>query len=67
MRSVKSKVYYVGLSLMKFEELGILIHGEPINICPSNMEGFLPVFSSLEEAANAGWGKDSVRAIQLSD
>ncbi len=46
---------YVGMTLMKFEELGIEVDGVPLNIQPKNLIGFLPVFASLEVAKEAGW------------
>jgi len=60
-------VGYVGKTLMKFEEMGIMIRGEPVNIKPANLIGFLPVFASKEAANSAGWDNESIIEINIED
>jgi len=62
--SESNRPKYVGMTLMKFEELGVKVNGETVDITPKNMIGFLPVFESLKQAGDAGWEGDKVIGIQ---
>jgi len=61
---VKKKAY-VGKTLMKFEEMGITVNGQPVNIKPANLFGFMPVFAAKKDAKAAGWNPEDVMEIKV--
>jgi len=56
---------YVAMTLMKFEEMGIEVNGEPVEIRPANLLGFMPVFASIEDAEAAGWDAESLYEVTI--
>ncbi|MDX8383864.1 MAG: hypothetical protein R8M45_07270 [Ghiorsea sp.] len=62
---MKSKpARFLGMTMLKFEDLGVTVDGVPVDIKPANMIGFLPVFESEAQAEAAGWDGDKVIGVR---